>query len=273
MAIIRVARSRSGQAGLDRAAGSLQQLHARLAGLEVEALLPVVIGRGDLPGRTWLAERALAGHSGRSLLADAATRRRLLVATARAIGTIHAATARAVVVDEAVLGRWVSTRARVIADTLHRARPALPDGRLARIEAAVSADLADRTLQVGWIHGDLWPANILVADDTALITGIVDWDSAEDDELAFHDRLHLAITTRRLVARKELGPVLADLLSGGTWSEDDRAVLDAASELSDRTALWLYWLRFVESNLLRHPDLASDRTWLAANVEQVLACA
>jgi hypothetical protein len=286
-AIVRVARSRSGQAGLERAAAALDQLHLRLTSLEVDTLLPVPIARGELSGRTWLAEGALAGTSARTLLPDAERRRRMLVATTQAIAGLHAATARPVVVDDALLGRWVTARVAGIAAVLRRGSGASRDGaRLARVAASVAAELRDRTLSAGWIHGDLWPANVLVAGDGAEIRGIVDWDSAEEGELALHDRLHLAVTTRRLVERTELGPVVAGLLTGGGWTADDRAVLDAPagdgltgpagdglSSLPDPTALWLYWLRFVESNLARRPELATDRPWLAANVEQVLACA
>jgi hypothetical protein len=278
-AIVRVARSRSGQAGLDRAAAALDLLHLRLTSPEVDALLPAPIARGDLSGRTWLAESALAGTSARSLLSDAEQRRRMLVATAQAIAGVHAATARPVVVDDAILGRWVTARVAGIAGVLRRGSRAARNGALlASVASRVAADLRDRTLRAGWIHGDLWPANVLVTGDGAEIRGIVDWDSAEADELALHDSLHLAVTTRRLVERTELGPVVAGLLTGGGWTADDRAVLDVPagdgfSGLSEPTALWLYWLRFVESNLARRPELATDRAWLAANVEQVLACA
>ena len=304
VAIVRVARSPSGQAGLERAAAALDQLHLRLAALELAALLPVPIAHGALPGRTWLAETALEGQSARSLLPDPERRRPMLVAAAQAIGGIHAATARPVAVDDIILDRWVTRRIRIVAESLRRGRAASRAGAepaLARVASTIAADLRDRTVSAGWIHGDLWPANVLVTGDGAVVSGIVDWDSAEDDELALHDRLHLAVTTRRLLERRELGPVIASLLSGGSWTDDDRAVLDDApgggtgpdagpgdglsglsglsgpgdglSGLSDRTALWLYWLRVVESNLSRHPGLATDRTWLTANVEQVLACA
>jgi hypothetical protein len=294
VAIIRVARSPSGQAGLERAAAALDQLHVRLAGLELRELLPVPIAHGALPGRTWLAETALEGQSARSLLPDPERRRPMLVATAQAIGAIHAATARPVAVDDSVLDRWVTRRVRIVAESLRRgpaASRASAERALASVASTIAVDLRDRTVSAGWIHGDLWPANVLVTSAGAVVAGIVDWDSAEDDELALHDRLHLAVTTRRLLERRALGPVIVGLLSGGSWTEDDRAVLDAQpggaagpdadpgdglsslSGLPDRTALWLYWLRVVESNLARHPRLAADRTWLTANVEQVLACA
>jgi hypothetical protein len=294
VAIVRVARSPSGQAGLERAAAALDQLHVRLAGLELRELLPVPIAHGALSGRTWLAETALEGQSARSLLPDPERRRLMLVATARAIGGIHAATARPVAIDDAVLDRWVTRRVRIVAESLRRgpsAALASAERALAGVASTIAVDLLDRTVSAGWIHGDLWPANVLVTSAGAVVAGIVDWDSAEDDELALHDRLHLAVTTRRLLERRALGPVVAGLLSGGSWTDDDRAVLEAQpggaagpnagpgdglpglSGLPDRTALWLYWLRVVESNLTRHPGLAADRTWLTANVEQVLACA
>jgi hypothetical protein len=289
-AIVRIARSATAQDGLARAATALDELHERLVEPDVDALLPGSIASGTLAGRTWLAESALPGESGRTVLDDPVRRRAMLAATTGAIVAIHAATAGRVVVDDAVIDRWVSARTGIIDAALTR-RPSRASAErrlLATIASTIASDLRGRTLDIGWIHGDLWPANVLVTGDGGSISGIVDWDSAERDELALHDRLHLAVTTRRLVERKDAGAVIAGLLAHGTWSDDDRLVLDlpaanggglttgtsqGLSSLPARIALWLYWLRFVESNLARRPALATDRAWLAANVRQVLACA
>jgi hypothetical protein len=287
-AIVRIARSAAARDGLDRAASALDELHGALVEPDVDALLPRSIASGTLPGRTWLAESALPGESGRTVLRDPDRRRGMLAETTRAIVAIHSAAASRVVADDAVLDRWVTARSAVIADALaRRSSPASGGPSLARIASTISSDLRGRTLDVGWIHGDLWPANVLVTGDGASISGIVDWDSTERDELGLHDRLHLAVTTRRLVERKDAGAVIAGLLTEGTWTDDDRFVLglpagdgiglgagtsQGLSSLPARTALWLYWLRFVESNLARRHALATDRAWLAANVQQVIAC-
>jgi hypothetical protein len=285
-AIVRLVSTPAGRAGLERADTALQALRGRLAPA-MNGILPEAITAGTLENRIWYAESALAGRSARALIGDPAARRRMLAATTMSIGAIHVATAGAALVDGALLERWIGRRAAAISEVLAPTPGAAADA-LARIAAAAAADLRGRILPLGWIHGDLWPANILVRGDPPTVAGIVDWDSAAEDELALHDRLHLALTTRRLVEHRDLGPVLADVLHGVPWGDDDRVVLDAAegppdgpaegpadgfSGLSERTALWLYWLRFVEANLLRHPELATDRGWLAANVEQVLACA
>jgi hypothetical protein len=285
-AVVRLAGTPGARAGLERAAESLRTLRGRLAPA-LTGTLPEVIATGTLASRTWHAESALQGHSARDLIRDPTARRGLLAATATSMGAIHAATGRPVLVDEELIERWIGTRVDAIADVIGPARDAQTEA-LARVATAAVADVRGRSLPLVWIHGDLWPANILVAGDPPILTGIVDWDSAADNELALHDRLHLALTTRRLVEHRDLGPVLAEILRGAPWHDDDRIVLDATdapsvgpaagaadrfSGLSERTALWLYWLRFVESNLLRHPELATDRAWLAANVGQVLGCA
>ena len=80
-------------------------------------------------------------------------------------------------------------------------------------------------------------------------------------------------------------PVVAELLRDRRWAPDDRLALgldgsgeswDGTTEALDgldvSTAIWLYWLRFVETNLVRHPELGSDRVWLAENVARVVTC-
>ena len=119
-AIIRIARSSAAQAGLDRAASALDELHGRLDDPQVDALLPSSIANGALPGRTWLAESALPGESARTVVADPEGRRGMLAAATRAIVAIHAAGSSQIVVDDSVLDRWVTARTEVNADILAR---------------------------------------------------------------------------------------------------------------------------------------------------------
>ena len=293
--VIRIAHSAVARQGLVKAAAAVEALRQRLSDGRVTALLPAPISQGDLGDRHWLAETALPGVSARSMLSDPAARARMLVAATAAIAMIHEETGARIVVDDARLAAWVHQRTRRIADALPRGRPSDADlVGLATIESAVAIGLRGRSLTAGWVHGDLWPANILVEPVGGSVTGLVDWDSADAGELALHDRLHLALTTRRLVAHEELGRVLVALLRGAAWTDDDRIVLGADLDLGSgqgsgparplpadeaftglgiQIALWLYWLRFVDTNLLRHPELATDRDWLATNVREVLRCA
>lgn len=292
-AIVRVARSLSGRLGLARAREALEALHVRLVPSPSAAgVIPTILGYGELDGASWLAEGAFSGRSGRELLSDPVRRRAVLEATAIAIDAIHAATARETVVGDTEIARWVTDRVRVVSElgtgtNAWRAGPGAL-AALASIASSVEAAIRGRTVTTSWIHGDLWPANVLLGGDAGAHIGIVDWDSAEPDELPLQDQLHLAITSRRIVDHKDLGTVVADLLGGVPWTLDDRIALAGRAGASPHgvdllnagpgglpsaTALWLYWLRFVESNLARHPELAANRAWVAGNVEHVLFCA
>jgi hypothetical protein len=287
-AVIRIARTKHGRSGLARELDALESLHIALAGIPAHGgLIPTILGHGDLDGAAWLAERAVRGRSGRKPLGNPAQRRLVLEATAAAIDQIHKATARARVVGDPEIRHWVGDRVGIIEDIDSSGSPRVSGiDSLATIASSVARELQGRSVTTSWIHGDLWPANVLIDERGGI--GIIDWDSAEPDELPLQDQLHLTITSRRIVEHKDLGTVVSELLRGAPWTADDRIALaspagagsswygvpiDDPSGAPSKTALWLYWLRFVESNLARHPELSADGAWVAANVERVLLCA
>ena len=104
------------------------------------------------------------------------------------------------------------------------------------------------------------------------MSGIVDWDSAEPDELAAQDVFHLVLYARKLRRREGLGAVVADLMAGRALDPLELAALERAGSpgFEVRTMALLYWLRFVESNLRRQPVLATSERWLASNVGAVV---
>jgi len=279
-AVLRIARTAGGARGLDRADAALSAIPALVP--EAAPILPSVLGGATDGGVRWLAERSLPGTSGSTRGQDADRRRATVAAIVAAIAPIHAASA-AIRVDADRTRGWVADRAAVVAEAV-RSEPARSEA-VDRLAGDLAGRLIGRELAVGWIHGDLWAANVLV-DGRGAVTGIVDWDTAAPAEPALHDRLHLALTTRRRAERRHLGPLLAELLETGRWADEDRPALGLGpTDLVDGdtpvaslggldaiTALQLYWLRFVEANLARHPGLAHDVAWRRANLDRVIAC-
>jgi phosphotransferase family enzyme len=285
-AAVRIARGPSGRRGLARAAAALTSVPALLgradAGTTAAALLPGLLASGEVDGRAWLAEAALPGQSGRTLISDPVERAVLLRRVADEIAAIHASVAVRASVTDAQLSTWVDRRVAIVRSILGAGHH--PPGHAAALDQLGSdlrSAIRGRKLSTGWIHGDLWPANVLVDQASHHLTGLVDWDSAGPDELPLHDLLHLALTTRRLVERRPLGELVADLLGGAAWTADDQAALGRGAEDGDgqavfdgldvTTALRLYWLRAVEMNVDRRPALARQRAWVRANVVSVLA--
>lgn len=287
LAVIRVARGPAGRRGLLRAATALTSIRAALlagpeAGVAAAALLPTLLASGEVDGRAWLAETALPGQSGRSLLGDPMKRALLLRRVADGIATVHVAGAVRSSVTDAQVRAWVDRRVARVRSILDAGRhsPTLI-ARLDQLRSELGSTLRGHELWTGWIHGDLWPANVLVDTASRELTGLVDWDSAAPGEPPLQDLLHLALTTRRLVERRALGEVVADLLGGAAWTSDDRAAIGQGADSGDgpavfdgldaTTALRLYWLRAVELNVDRRPALAHQRAWVRANVVSVLA--
>jgi aminoglycoside phosphotransferase (APT) family kinase protein len=283
---IRIAQGHAARRGLTRAAGALDAIRTALGGTEggapTAAILPGVLGSGEVAGRAWLAELALPGRSGRTLLGDPAERSELLRRVAEAMARVHAAGAVRAPVTDSLLGAWVDRRIEIVRSILATGHnPPAHSDRLAQFGSEIRSALDGRDLSIGWIHGDLWPANVLVRHGSHELSGVVDWDSAGPDELRLHDLLHLAITTRRLVERRPLGEMVASLLGGAAWTADDKAAMAwdpdardtpaAFDGLDATTALRLYWLRAIELNIDRHPAFARQRGWVRLNVVSVLA--
>jgi aminoglycoside phosphotransferase (APT) family kinase protein len=202
-------------------------------------------------------ERAVRGVEGRVLLGDPSIRDQVVAAAAGVIGRIHQATSASVVVDDEVLDRWVGSRVRLLAPATRNA-PALE-----RLEQLLRRAWEGRSVDVAWVHGDYWPANVIFENEAGpggapRVAGIIDWEWAAARELPAHDLLYLVVHMRMLAEGRELGPVVQSFLTG------------EAGVAVDRETLLLVWLRHVAYNLTQSPGDARNWIWTSRNVETVL---
>ena len=277
--IVRLAGSEPAIAGLRRAADAQQALRRLDALAETRSIIPELLADGDLDGWRYTVEAAQPGRplTDPGLTPGAAEQgRHGAIAVADAL---HAAAPRRRSPDdarEAWIERRVGRARDLLAATSRGGQSAALDGLL---DAARASLAADPTPIAGWIHGDLWAANVLV-DEAGTVTGLVDWDSAAPDEAGDLDPLHLVLFERRRRRHESLGETLVSATRDG-WDAADRALVASARAIPvvgdgarpDAGHLIRYWLWFVEANVARHPRLATDRAWLDRNVAAVLACA
>ncbi len=273
--MVKVARSESGHASLLRAAEAQRAVAGIKALGEWRANIPAVRSDGQTGAWRYVVETALTG---RALTLPAPTEPDWDRAISAAIGTIaglHEGTASTDPRPDRRV-RWLDQRvdaAAGLAPIVGRGAPGLDRELVAgleRLRTTAGEVVGAVPLSAGWIHGDYWPANILV-DEAGIVTGIVDWDSAEPDELAAHDVFHLVLYARKLRRHEALGEVVAAALEG-TLDPRETAALERASPpaLGIRSTALLYWVRFVESNLRRQPGLATSERWIASNVGAVV---
>lgn len=272
VAVMRFARSDLSARSLRRHLSTLDALDAGRAGRGWQVLAPTVLASGDATGLPWMVETLISG-------ADARRAARLVgsaVVAARAtdaIRVLHRETAAETAVDELALRAWVNEPIEELRTTAGAPLRAGADhAALDRVRAQLHDELGGRVLTTCFVHGDFWLGNVLATDD-GTITGIVDWERAGTPGLAAVDVMTLILTSRVERRRRELGPVVRDLLGGEALEPFERELLAAgpgAGELPERTILLLAWLHHAASNLQKRNHYRASTIWITTNVQHVL---
>ena len=267
-AILKVPATADGVASQAREAASLAALGQEPGLGSFRDLIPARLAAGEVAGRAYVAERAIAGVDGRHLGDPAAER--VVADAAAVIGELHRRTSSPVVVDGPPLDRWIGKRLEVLV-------PATRDRALLdRVRTVLVGWWESRSLPVSWVHGDFWPANVMFDPETLAVTGVIDWDWAGPSEPPAHDLLYLLIHARMLAGRREFGDVVSALLDGAPWTAPEQAILEAGGVLApgqarvEREVLLLVWLRHVAFNLIQAPGDARNWVWTGRNIAPVL---
>jgi aminoglycoside phosphotransferase (APT) family kinase protein len=271
-AVVKMPATPGGVASQRREAEALAALRAERSLGELAELIPGRLAEGELGGIAYTVERAVPGVEGRVLLGDPSMRDRVVAAAAAVIGRFHQATSTRVVVDDELLERWVGSRVRLLAPATRNA------AALERLEQLLRRAWEGRSVDVAWVHGDYWPANVIFDNDAASaaaprVAGIIDWEWAAARELPAHDLLYLVIHMRMLAEGRELGPVVQSLLTGEALElvgVTERELLEQAGVAVDPETLLLVWLRHVAYNLIQSPGDARNWIWTSRNVDTVL---
>jgi hypothetical protein len=243
--------------------------------------IPEVIDEGRILGCVFSTETATRGITGARLLASTDGVIGLQIRAVEAISELHRQTRRTLEVDDSLIRRWVSSPIGVIRTALFstQATSTIHDS-LDLVEHQLSTALTGRTLPTCRIHGDFWLGNVLVDADTGEITGIIDWDRSNADELAFHDILHLVLLSQKIAdANWSEARIAAGVAGKPIWNaSQDQLLQSAFSDLIGiddhvRFALLLYWLRHTANTLSRLPSMARDDVYIQDNIVQVLRSA
>jgi aminoglycoside phosphotransferase (APT) family kinase protein len=274
LGMVRMASALHAQRGLHQNAASTRALHTDKRVAEWSTHVPRPICEGAFGEWRYAVEQVMPGMPALSLPANPRALTQLQVASATTISQLHDLTASWLVVDDALLARWVDERLQRVREALAiLPRPLRADTAIARVSSDLRRTLNARTIQAGWIHGDFWPGNVLVDPDRHTPVGIVDWEWSAAAEPPAHDLLHLILYTRCLTEQRELGDVLREALTEPRWTPIERYILSLGMPHDadvQRAMLLLYWLRHIVCNLDQSPHYARHHVWVARNINAVL---
>ncbi len=270
--ILKIARATENIASLQRHAVAVATLTAddRLGAWR--QYLPVIAWQDQRDGRFVVAERVVPGVvASRELLLPGQIAA-LLPESIAAISELHRVTGRTASVTAGQLSRWVSRPAQRLVDT-GLLRSKAHRGAVDRVVDELGTWLGGREVATARIHGDYWPGNILVRPGLGL-SGILDWDQSEEDELVGHDLIHLLLYTRRIRSGQDVGVLVAKMVEDPRWTREERDLLAiagpglASDPAATRALILMYWLRYVD-RLLQSPHHATSQRWVRRNILSV----
>lgn len=276
-ALVKRACTEGAERGLRRQERVLRLLEREPGLTSWSRLVPSVIASGSVRGRRFLMETIVPGTSSEQLLRGGAGGEQCLVATEQAIRPLHEATRALIRVDEPQLRQWIDAPiARLRATITDRSQLVQAEAGLERLARELREGLVGRVVATSWIHGDLCPANVLMGPGGADVQGIVDWEQAEVGALPQLDLVHLLLTTRMAIERREFGDVVTDFLRAPDWREEERPLAralesrDASAAASIRALALLTWLHHAAGNVAKSARYSRSRIWVRRNVDPVL---
>lgn len=147
--------------------------------------------------------------------------------------------------------------------------------KLRKLSIELTQALSWQQLTFGPIHGDLCPGNIILDPITHEMTGLIDWEIAQQSSYSAVDLFHLILTVSAQVDRTELGTTVRQALKKPRWfNAETYAIADenklVSADSTDRTLILLAWLHHLKSNLSKSEIYSKHRYWKHQNIIRVL---
>jgi hypothetical protein len=270
--LLKASDSPRGQVQLRKQTEVLRALHADERLHDWHALLPTIVGEGDIGGSYCVLESRLPGSGGLEALTDPARRRTYRSSAIATISEMHRATAELTRIGDDELRRWVREPMAIVVSALPRAHRA---SALA-LDAVIAERLRGALVATAWTHGDYTADNIL-SDGDGRTVAIVDWCDGDPAGLAVLDVVSFLLTSDVAIGGAELGGVVLDRLADARQPDGDllvRVQRNLGGDVLGPDLLTLLgWLQHVSHNLAKSPSYAANPVWVRRNLVPVVRAA
>jgi hypothetical protein len=179
-AVLRIGNDRDAEDTLRRSAEALIRLETCGAFADAPTVVPRLLACSFEPGDAWTMETRCPGIDSRRLLRAGGDPSALLSAVASRASALYAATHRPAEPSDALTEHLVTQPVAAMVRALgqDRLRGSSDERRLRQLETELTGVLANDRLTVSYVHGDLWPGNVLCDSSVEAVTGLIDWDGA-----------------------------------------------------------------------------------------------
>jgi aminoglycoside phosphotransferase (APT) family kinase protein len=138
----------------------------------------------------------------------------------------------------------------------------------------VFAKLRAYQLPIVYAHGNFWLGNALF-DERGDLTGVIDWDCADDRSLPAVDLIYLAIRTHSLSRKSSFGEAVADWVEAESLPFLDDCVAHHCRDVSVPPDLvvplsYCSWILHLDAHCRFGTRPSTDTQWLHRNVRHVV---
>jgi len=242
---------------------------------------PRIILCGTASGLFYSVETAVAGNDGASILKAGRTNKNdMILESARFLADLQRASRH----HDGSTGTTSDTHASERHDWQpHFDAAAARVGELAdragcvsiyrELLAEIRAELAAHRLDAVYSHGNFWLGNALF-DDGNHLTGVIDWDSADEHALPALDLLYLLVRSYKRDGAS-VGEAFVEWLEAESLPFLDQCSIAHCDDLTIPSSLigtlsYCAWIQHLDAHCVFGTSTAGDPRWLRRNVRVVL---
>lgn len=238
---------------------------------DLSASIPAILLRGTVLDHFYSVETAVTGKDGASIARAAADQYVLLGSAAGFLAELHRASARATHASRAA---WEPAFEASV-DRVERLAVDAGAGRAYRaLVSAIRHRLAAHPLPSVFSHGNFWLGNALF-DETARLTGVIDWDCSAEASLPALDYIYLLIRTHSTARSGSFGDALSDWIEATSLPLLDACAADYCRRTSTPADLvdtlsYCTWIEHIDQHCRFGTSASTNSRWVHRNLVQVL---
>jgi aminoglycoside phosphotransferase (APT) family kinase protein len=231
---------------------------------------PRIVLLGTADGYFYSVETAVPGQDGAAILKAGGSRNDLILSSERFLYKLQKASLESSRIDRS---RWEKHLEAAIERVEALAASASRTDAYYRLVTDIRTRLARQNIPSVYSHGNFWLGNALF-DDSNNLTGVIDWDCADDFALPGTDLIYLLV--RHSAPRgTSFGEALADWIDADSLPFLDDCISRHCNALSIPTTLitalsYCAWIVHVDAHCRFGTKTAASARWIDTNVRQVL---
>lgn len=143
------------------------------------------------------------------------------------------------------------------------------------LEEYLKKKLLGKNIPLVWQHGDFSFENLLIDPEHATINGIIDWDISEREGLPLIDLLHLIVSKRRIIEKREFMNCILDVIIKQKFDDMEKEALQKYLKALDidnevvPALIIMYWIHHITVRI-RREYIKSYPPWVKLGILEPL---